>query len=141
MTSTETSPAANVVVDVTERRQAGELLASIDGHPERLLSRDEELPELAQLLATVVEVLALGGSITISPLPEELTTTVAANQLGISRPTLMKLIRAGTIPARLAGTHHRVKLSDVRAYQRIRLEEQRRAFEELRALSDDLGDI
>lgn len=135
-----------VVVAREERRQAIEIRERLGGHPERLTVSDEQSrvalpPELARVLATVVEVLSQGGTVTIGSLPEELTTTVAAEQLGISRPTLMKLIRNGEIRAHKVGSHHRVKLSDVRAFKQARLERQRRAFEALRELDDELDEF
>jgi excisionase family DNA binding protein len=133
-------------VDAKQRRQAGEVFEVLAGHPERLIVNDSRQPaglppELARILATVVEVMARGGTVTIGSLPEELTTTVAADQLGISRPTLMKLINEGKLPAHRVGTHRRVKLSDVQAFKRTRLQEQRRAFAELSELSDQLDAI
>jgi len=133
----------SLLVEAKERRQATELFATLAGHPERLAVESAERPvglppELARILATVVEVMARGGSVTIGSLPEELTTTVAAEQLGISRPTLMKMIQNREIPAHRKGTHHRLKLSDVLAFKRARLEQQRQAFDELRALEDEL---
>jgi len=146
MTTTSlTQPTANLVVDSREREQAGELFEVIKGHPERLTVTDAKRPvlprELARILAKVVEVMASGGTVTIGSLPDELTTTVAAEQLGISRPTLMKLIRNGEIPAHKVGSHHRVKLGDVLAFKRARLAAQRRAFDELRQLEDQLDDM
>jgi excisionase family DNA binding protein len=141
--TTMTQPTENLIVDARQRRQAGEVFEVLAGHPERLTVKDarqpaEMPPELARILAKVVEVMARGGTVTIGSLPEELTTTVAAEQLGISRPTLMKLINEGKLPAHRVGTHRRVKLSDVQAFKRTRLEEQRRAFAELSELSEQL---
>jgi excisionase family DNA binding protein len=143
MASALVSQDKNLLVEAKERRQATELFETLAGHPERLAVETAERlsglpPELASILATVVEVMARGGSVTIGSLPEELTTTVAAEQLGISRPTLMKMIQNGEIPAHRKGTHHRLNLSDVQAFRRARLERQRKAFDELRALEDEL---
>lgn len=141
------SVAAQVLtVDARHRRQAAELAEKLAGHPERLAISDAQRcaavpPELAGVLAAVVEALAHGGAVTVSSRPEELTTTAAAQELGISRPTLMKLINEGKIPARQVGTHHRVKLRDLRAFQRARIEEQRCAFDELSALFDELDGV
>jgi len=59
-------------------------------------------------------------ALTIAPLDQRLTTQEAANFLGISRPTLVKLLGQGEIsyerPA--AGRHRRVRLNDVLDYQR-----------------------
>lgn len=138
-----TTMTQNLIVDATQRRQAGEIVQALAGHPERLTVHDvatnADMPvDLAKVIAQVLEIVARGGTVTIGSLPEELTTTVAAEQLGISRPTLMKLIGEGKLPAHRVGSHHRVKLADVKAFKRARLEEQRRAFEELTELTEQL---
>ncbi len=127
-----------------ERSQAHDILEQAGGHVESLVVQDVDrkpfpVPrELAAVIAQVIEVMARGGTVVIGSLPEELTTTVAAEQLGISRPTLMKLIKDGEIDAHMVSTHHRLKSADVLAFKRGRLERQRAAFEELRALEDEL---
>ncbi|MDR1189403.1 MAG: helix-turn-helix domain-containing protein [Bifidobacteriaceae bacterium] len=105
-------------------------------------SGPEPLPaELSGLLARVVASIASGTAVTIEPMPEELTTSEAARQLGVTRPTLVRMIRSGQIDARLVGTHHRVKTSDVAEQRRQRLAKQLKAFEELRELDDQLGHL
>ncbi|MDR2566903.1 MAG: excisionase family DNA-binding protein [Bifidobacteriaceae bacterium] len=94
--------------------------------------------ELAKLLQAVLGAIASGKALAIHSLPEELTTTVAAEQLGVSRPTLMRMIRDGEIPARMEGSHHRLKTADVLEAKREGLARRRRAFEELRDLEDEL---
>lgn len=89
---------------------------------------------LTELLRNVLEAVASGGSVTIRALPAELSTTVAADLLGLSRPTLVKMIKAGEIRAHMVGSHRRLKLSDVLDFQRERLEQQRIAFDKLREL-------
>lgn len=142
----------NVVVAAKERRQAGELFEALKGHPERLAVNDAAdkgdvnkpvglPPELGRVLAKVIEVMARGGTVTIGSMPDELSTTVAATHLGISRPTLMKLIRSGEIPAHKVGSHHRLNASDVLAFKKARLKSQRAAFEELRELEDQLEEL
>lgn len=132
-----------LVTNPAERQQAHDVLRLIGGHPERLVvsssaSRKPLPAELAVILSKVLEAMANGGTVTIGSLPDELTTTVAAEQLGVSRPTLMKMIRNGAIPAHRVGSHHRLKAADVLAAKRTRLEKQRRAFDELRELEDQL---
>lgn len=143
-TALVTGQDTKLLVEAEERRQAGELFEEMDGHPERRLAVESDSsqvslpPELAQVLARVVEVMARGGSVTVGSVPEELTTTVAAELLGISRPTLMKMIRNDEISSHLVGSHHRLKRSDVLDFKRVRLERQRQALDELRALEDSL---
>ncbi|MDR0416647.1 MAG: excisionase family DNA-binding protein [Propionibacteriaceae bacterium] len=124
----------------TERRQARDILAADGEFALRSPGASEPMPqELADLLDRILSAVASGTVLSISTLPEELTTTMAARQIGVSRPTLMRMIRDGEIPTRQVGTHHRLKTADVLAAKRARLESQRRAFDELRELEDQLG--
>lgn len=88
-------------------------------------------PELDGVLRTVLSVLARGGTVTITATPQEVTTTTAAGILGVSRPTVMKMIRDGDLPAHKAGTHHRILTSDVYAVLDARRARERTALEEL----------
>lgn len=94
-------------------------------------------PELSSMLTSIIEMIARGGTVTVGGMPEDITTTVAADLLGISRPTLMKLVAAGDLSAHKAGSHTRFKAADVVAFRRARLERQRKAFEDLLELEDD----
>lgn len=132
-----------LVTNPEERRQAGEFLAVLGEQESPVAGADRpDLPDdLATVLKKVLETMARGGTITIGSLPDSLTTTIAAEQLGVSRPTLMKMIAAGEIPAHKVGTHHRLKTSDVLALKRERLESQRRGLDELRELEDALDEF
>lgn len=77
-----------------------------------------ELPdELYDVLRDVVSALAQGLAITVAPQHTVLTTSEAADVLGVSRPTLVRLLEAGEIPFEQPGRHRRVRLDDVLAYQ------------------------
>jgi excisionase family DNA binding protein len=105
-------------------------------------SQSVTLPDdLAHTLTQVVETIANGGRVVVNSVPNELTTTFAAKILGVSRPTVMKLINEGELPAHKVGTHHRLKLSDVQDFKRSRLLQQREAIDALMELSDELGQI
>jgi len=110
----------------------GFLLVGREGAPARQLPDD-----LGVLLQHVLEAVASGSSVTVSAIPPELTTSSAASILGVSRPTLMKMIRDEAIPAHMVGTHTRLKASDVLAARRARRARERAAFEELLKLEDD----
>jgi excisionase family DNA binding protein len=123
----------------TERAQAGQTQAEA----QRLLVDSPDgprplPPELSKLLWAALEAIASGKALAIHSLPPELTTTVAAEQLGVSRPTLMRMIRDGEIPAHREGSHHRLNTTDVLNAKRERLARQRQAFNELRDLEDQL---
>ena len=94
-------------------------------------------PEVGRVLQQVLDVMAHGGTVTISSTPAELTTSSAAAILGISRPTLLKMVRADEIPSHQVGTHTRFRAEDVHAERRARRERERAAFAELRSLEDE----
>ena len=91
-----------------------------------------DLPsEVYQVLIDVVEALHAGRAITVAPQLTRLTTMEAANLLGISRPTLVKLLEAGAIAFEQPGRHRRVRLADVLAYRDRRRQDRRQILGEL----------
>lgn len=97
-----------------------------------------ELPvEIYRALRHVVEALQHGLAVTVAPLTQTLTTQQAADLLGVSRPTLVKLLDEGKIPFERAGSHRRVLLRDLLDYR-----EQRRAaqYAALEATAVDIDD-
>lgn len=74
---------------------------------------------------------------TLGPLRTLLSTQEAANLLGISRPTLVKLLESGEIAFTKPGRHRRVQLRDLLDYQR-QLHERRRA--ELAAMTAEAAE-
>jgi excisionase family DNA binding protein len=96
--------------------------------------------ELSKFLIHVIENTATGHMMTLRSLPVELTTTAAADELGISRPTLMKLVKGGDIHAWKVGSHSRLRASDVIALKQKRAAARTAAFDALRALENELGE-
>lgn len=88
---------------------------------------------LADVLSFVTTSLSK-GNVKIGRVPNELTTRTAADLLGVSRPTVMKMIRDGLLPSHRVGTHHRFMFKDVDALRRKRAADRSRAIEELRRL-------
>ena len=113
--------------------------------PAALLGPDGQtvpLPmEAYKVLVKVVASMRAGKAITIAPLDQRLTTQEAANFLGISRPTLVKLLEQGEIsyerPA--AGRHRRVRLNDVLDYQRRKRAGRRATLDELTEQAAEAG--
>jgi excisionase family DNA binding protein len=86
-----------------------------------------ELPEaMFDVLRQVAEVLSSGMGVTVAPLSAMLTTQEAADYLGISRPTLVRILERGEIPMQKPGRHRFVQLKDLVDFQG-RTNEQRRA--------------
>ncbi|MGH3562772.1 MAG: helix-turn-helix domain-containing protein [Mycobacterium sp.] len=91
-----------------------------------------ELPaELADVLVRAVQALAEGQAVTISPHRTTLTTQEAAEILGVSRPTLVKLLKEDKIPFTQPGRHRRVQLADVLAFQEHQARARAEALDEL----------
>lgn len=99
--------------------------------------------EVFEVLVQVVEAMQAGKAITVAPLEQRLTTQQAADLLGISRPTLIKLLEENEIPYEQPGRHRRVRLSDVLAYRQRRRQERRARLADMtrQAVEDGLYDV
>lgn len=91
--------------------------------------------EIFRILEQVTNALAAGDGITIVPQGMTMTTQQAADFLGISRPTLVRLLEAGAIAFDKPGRHRRVRLEDLVAYQSSFRAERRSALRELQRAS------
>jgi excisionase family DNA binding protein len=79
---------------------------------------DRPLPgALREVLALAAAALAEGRPVTLACHEPTLSTQEAADLLGISRPTLVRLLDAGVIPYDRPGRHRRVQLADLLAHQ------------------------
>lgn len=96
-------------------------------------------PEVADLLRRAVAALESGVAVSLNIHRRLLTTWEAADLLGVSRPTLVKLLDAGEIPYSKPGSHRRIRLEDVLEFRRRRAVESRSALDRLSALSEELG--
>jgi excisionase family DNA binding protein len=90
-------------------------------------------------LVQVVTAMAQGQGVTIAPHNAMLTTQEAGDFLGISRPTLVKLLETDEIPFERRGRHRRVRLSDLLGYQERSRGERRRTLDEMAHDAEDLG--
>ena len=94
----------------------------------------ELTPGMADVLVRVAQAMQQGLAVTVAPQNTRLTTQEAADMLGISRSTLVRMLEAGEIPFEKVRRHRRLYLSDVLEFQK----RQRRAADE--ALSDMVVD-
>lgn len=93
--------------------------------------------DVQRLISQILSSVAQRGEVTISRVPEELTSTVAAEILGVSRPTLMKWAKEGKIATHKRGTHNRFKRDDVLKLKQQRAEERMQAFREWREFEEE----
>ena len=93
--------------------------------------------EVFEVLRDIVEAMAAGQAVTIAPVHQRLTTQKAADLLGISRPTLVKLLESGEIPFEQPGRHRRVRLADVLAYRERSSLDRRAALDRMVEIADE----
>ncbi len=98
------------------------------------------LPEpIADVLSEVAHPLARGQAVTVAPQHTTLTTQQAADLLGVSRPTLVKLLEAGELPYTQPGRHRRIRLTDLLTYRERNRTERKDGFDEVARTSDEAG--
>jgi excisionase family DNA binding protein len=122
-----------------------DLARFLEGHsePALLLGPDgEQVPlpaEVYRVLRQVAEVMREGNAISVAPTGLLLTTQEAADFLGVSRPTLVKLLEDGAIPFERPNRHRRVLLRNLIAYQERRRAERRATLNELTEEASEAG--
>jgi excisionase family DNA binding protein len=102
----------------------------------------EQMPlpdEVYRLLAGAVGAMRQGKVVTLVPHTQRLTTQEAADILGISRPTLVKLLEEGRIPYDQPGRHRRVLLTDLLAYQERQYADRHAALDQMTEDASEAG--
>jgi len=131
-----------VVLTAEDRDRAREMLRVLGAHP-RITTEDGTVLDLpgpvAEALAEILEAAADGERALVLRSPENLTTEQAAAVLGVSRPTVVRLIESGKLPARMAGTHRRLSLGDVLAHREASAKRRTEALEEMTREAEELA--
>lgn len=138
---------ATVSVTTREVEQAGNVRAFLGDAQPTLSVQAGDGPdalltvpaELTSVILQLIDLVGRGCTVTVGSIPAEVTTTVAAQMLNISRTTVMKLVREQKIPSHKVGAHTRLFSRDVIGYRRAQLARQSAAFDELRALEEQWG--
>jgi excisionase family DNA binding protein len=130
-------------MDIAATRRASDELVRM-GPAAELVARGPSgeavhLPaELLPLMLSALGELAAGHPVALVSEVSELSTSDAARHLGVSRPHVVSLIDRGILPHRKAGTHRRVRLTDVAAYKR-RVERRHALLDELVSDAEAMG--
>ena len=135
----------DVVFPPADLNQLLDLASFFDRHtgPGLLLGPDGEripLPdEVYRVLRQVVDVMRQGKATLIAPQGLLLTTQEAADFLGVSRPTLVKLLEEGAISFEKPNRHRRVRLQDLIDFQQRRRVERRQILDRMTETAGELG--
>jgi excisionase family DNA binding protein len=103
--------------------------------------RTTEFPtEMFEVLMGVAQAMKHGKAVTIMLVSMTLTTSQAADMIGVSRQTLVRLLERGEIPFEQPSRHRRIRLSDVLDYQSRLAADRRSSLNEMArmALEDGL---
>lgn len=118
---------------LAESSAAARLRVEVNG---REIQVDEELAEALISLINARKVNSPALSIQGQKL---LTSQQAADRLQVSRPTLISLLDRHGIPVTMIGKHRRIRLKDLELLkQKVRVEKES-SFDQLIALSEELG--
>jgi excisionase family DNA binding protein len=87
--------------------------------------------EVHDVLVEVVAAMEAGQAITVAPVSQVLTTGQAAELLGVSRPTLVKMLDEHLIPYDRPNRHRHLLLADVLAFRENRRHQRRATLAEM----------
>lgn len=126
-----------------DRQAATAALTALRRRPRRFTLPDGttvHLPKTAiDGLIEMLHAVAHGEEASVVRTPREVTTQQAATVLNVSRPTVVKLIDDGVLPARRVGSHRRVMLSDLLDYRDKVVADRRAALDEMARDAEELG--
>ncbi|WP_424467040.1 excisionase family DNA-binding protein [Pseudoclavibacter helvolus] len=143
---TRTRKAAEVTLP-HDLEQLADLSRFLEQHsaPAALLGPDgEQVPlpvEVYEILKQVAAAMRSGTAVSIESVERRLTTQQAANLLGISRPTLVRLLVDHEIPFETptGGRHRRLRLQDVLDYRDRKRADRIARLDELTAQASEDG--
>ena len=133
----------DVVLAAQTASKLAELSDATEPVPVRFGMADAESVEIpvqaVRLLREMLDQMARGNSVALTPVHAELTTRQAADLLQVSRTFLVRLLDKGQIPCRKVGAHRRVRTDDILAYRRDTESRRRDALDTMTAQDQKLG--
>lgn len=119
------------------------LTSLLNRPPVRLVDADGNAvtvpPELGEAIYALVTLLAAGKAVHVTGIDRALTTQQAADLLGVSRPTLIRLLDDGAISHTRVRSHRRIRLDDLLTYRDRQRAERRRLLDDMVRMSEELG--
>lgn len=98
------------------------------------------LPEqVREAIADVLHRFARGEGVVVGSLETMLTTSQAAQLLGVSRTYLVQLLEAGELPCEFRGTHRRIRLGELVKFAEAFRQRRRAALDEVARVSREAG--
>ncbi len=135
--STKTESMSAAVSDAAGRALArlleGGVLVVEGGH-----ERIDLPPPVARKVAVLLAAYADGHSPSVLAPDDDLTTQQVADLLGLSRPTVVKMMNEGRLPYQKPGTHRRVRRADLEAFQVSLRRDRTAALAALSALGQEM---
>ncbi len=95
--------------------------------------------EIFDVLIQVSQAMREGKAVSVVPVSMTLTTSQAADMLGVSRQTLVRLLEKGSIPFERPSRHRKIRLTDLLAYKRQRQVEKHHALDEMTRMAVEDG--
>lgn len=96
-------------------------------------------PEATRFILELLGEHLAGRAVTATSDNTFLTTQEAAEFMGVSRPTLIKLLEEHKTPVQTTGSHRRIRFSDILVLEDQVRDKKQQAFKELIEISDSTG--
>ncbi|MCL2455512.1 MAG: excisionase family DNA-binding protein [Micrococcales bacterium] len=93
----------------------------------------------AEMMARWVDAQVRGQEVVVTQGRQEVSPTEAALMMGMSRAQIRKLLDDGSLPFRMVGSHHRIRLDAINRWLKIEDARQESAMADLTALQNELG--
>jgi excisionase family DNA binding protein len=123
----------SMIVEAAAANPKEKLVLIIDGKKFKL--SDQMAKDLLRLVAEVSK----GNSVSIEATGALMTTQEAADYLGYSRPTLIKLLDEYKVPISKVGRHRRVSFDEVASLEQQIQVNRQQAIRDLQKLEVELG--
>lgn len=96
-------------------------------------------PASLKVIGQILGMMSAGRPIVLMPEKQEMSTVEAANFLNVSRPFVIKEIKAGRLAYRMVGTHRRIAFSDLVEYAKAMQKRRLDALDRMAVNAAELG--